>query len=148
MRAQAADHAAQAGLMAALHALSLAALARIFARLGDMIDLWQSGQLPPCPAPAPRPLGTSAHATPSPQPCRRPCARNCAAPTPAPAPAARPQAYAGAPCTNSRPSPAARHQAAQIRPPQRAAGTVPRHPVFFKRNQDSAPHRAVFVTIP
>ena len=34
----------------ALHALIMAALARIFARLEDMIRLWQSGALPPPPA--------------------------------------------------------------------------------------------------
>jgi len=139
MRAQAADQAAQAGLIASLHALILAALAQIFAHLGAMFDLWQSGQLPPCPAPAPRSPSattqrTTAHATPSPEPCRRPHARNSAAP----APAARRQANAGVPRTNSRPSSAPRHHAAQIRPPHRAAGTVPRH-FGFSNDARAAP---------
>jgi len=47
LRATADEAAAQAGLVAALHALILAALVRIFTRLEDMVALWQSGQLPP-----------------------------------------------------------------------------------------------------
>ena len=44
LRATADFHAAQAGLVAALHALILAALARLFTRLEDLVTLWQSGQ--------------------------------------------------------------------------------------------------------
>ena len=53
LRAEADHHAAQAGVIAALHALILTALARLFARLDDLLALWQAGQLPPLIARAP-----------------------------------------------------------------------------------------------
>ena len=46
LRATADLHAAQAGLVAALRALILATLARLFTHLEGLIALWQSGQLP------------------------------------------------------------------------------------------------------
>jgi|GEM_PF-2270219 len=58
MRAMADDQAAQAGLVAALHALILATLARLLSRLEQMVELWQAGQLPeppPSRAAPPRP---------------------------------------------------------------------------------------------
>ena len=46
VRAEAALRAAEAGLVAALHALILGCLARLLARLDDLAALWVSGQLP------------------------------------------------------------------------------------------------------
>ena len=76
--AEANQRAAQAGVVAALHALILAALARLFAGLENLLHLWQAGQLPasgataPCRSPAsaaaPHP---SRHAVPG---LSRPCA--------------------------------------------------------------------------
>lgn len=54
IRADADQRAKHGGAVALLHALILGALARIFARLGDMIALWQAGLLPlTCAAPSP-----------------------------------------------------------------------------------------------
>jgi len=51
MRAEADLRAAEAGLVAALHTLILATLARLLTRLEEMVALWQAGRLP---LPAPR----------------------------------------------------------------------------------------------
>jgi len=65
IRADAAYHAAQAGLIAALHALILTALARLIARLDHIVTLWAAGQLP-IPAPAkPRTERTARPGTPA-----------------------------------------------------------------------------------
>ena len=69
--------AAEAGAVAALHALILASLAHLLARLADMIGLWQSGLLPRL-APVPRAGGTvvaHSHATTSRTPRTAPMLR-------------------------------------------------------------------------
>ena len=43
----AADLSQGSGPVASLHALIFACLARLLARLGDLLDLWRAGQLPP-----------------------------------------------------------------------------------------------------
>jgi hypothetical protein len=65
LRAMAATHAASDGVVAALHALILAALARLFARLDDMFAQWQAGLLlpPPSRVRAPRPAAPRANRT-------------------------------------------------------------------------------------
>ena len=65
LRAQADRAAAEAGLIAALHALILATLARLFTRLETLVDLWAAGQLPHLTQ-AVRPRATPAPAHPSP----------------------------------------------------------------------------------
>jgi len=62
LRATADLHAAQAGALAALHALILAAFVRLFDRLADLVTLWQSGQLPPPSRTQHRHPGSSAKA--------------------------------------------------------------------------------------
>lgn len=47
VRAKAEDRAAEGGPVAALHALILATIAQLIARLGELIELWQQGLLPP-----------------------------------------------------------------------------------------------------
>jgi len=47
LRAKAIRHAAHRGALAAVHALICTALIRLFAGLQDLMELWQSGQLPP-----------------------------------------------------------------------------------------------------
>ena len=58
IRAEASQRAAQAGMVAALHALILSALARLVTSLENLVQLWQAGLLPSPRAPAVR------HATP------------------------------------------------------------------------------------
>ena len=67
LRAEADHHAVQAGLVMALHALILAAPARIMARLENLIALWQAGQLP-----APQPRTRTAHTRTPPKPPETP----------------------------------------------------------------------------
>lgn len=50
IRAEASHQALKAGMVAALHALILSALARLVARLENLVQLWQAGLLPPHPA--------------------------------------------------------------------------------------------------
>lgn len=50
LRAQADQEVARAGLVAAMRALIFATLARLVGRLGAMVHLWQSGQVPPTPS--------------------------------------------------------------------------------------------------
>ena len=60
IRAEASHQARKAGMVAALHALILSALARLVASLENLVQLWQAGLLPPRPttpaqaAPIPR----------------------------------------------------------------------------------------------
>ena len=64
IRAEANQRAAQAGVIAALHALIFAAFARMVAGLEKLIQLWQSGLLPQASATAPRHSPPSAATTP------------------------------------------------------------------------------------
>ena len=50
IRAEASHQALKAGMVAALHALILSALARLVARLENLVQLWQAGLLPSHPA--------------------------------------------------------------------------------------------------
>ena len=142
MRAQQADHVARSGLLAPLHALIFATLARIFASLGDLFDLWRSGRLPPCPAPAPRPSPAANQRTPAPAPCRRPRTRY----RPISAPA-RPRPSAVPLGTNSPASSPPRPHAAPIRKPQRATRTARHTPIFAKRPPKNPPPHAHIITI-
>ncbi len=65
IRAEACHRAAQAGIVATLHALILSALARLVTSLENLLQLWQAGVLPPpaarpaAPRPAPSPDATT-----------------------------------------------------------------------------------------
>ncbi len=78
MRAAADHQAAEAGLIAALHALILATLARLFDRLENMVALWAAGALPARaprqPSPA-RPRAQAESHSPRTAPCRTSRAR-------------------------------------------------------------------------
>lgn len=69
---QTADLALGSGPVAALHVLIFACLARLLARLGDLLDLWHAGQLPAPHATNPTGLRQPAGA---PRPIARPRAR-------------------------------------------------------------------------
>lgn len=88
MRATADEQAAGAGLLAALHALILTTLARLFGRLEHIVQLWQAGQLslPAEPQPARRsPAPSRAKRTTASRPAafrKRPRAALCPAAAP------------------------------------------------------------------
>ena len=70
VHANARHHTARGGAVAALHAIILAAFARLLDQLAEMVELWRAGQLPACP-PAPRRPATAAtwnRARPAPRP--------------------------------------------------------------------------------
>jgi hypothetical protein len=96
----------------ALHALILACLARLVARLEDLVRLWQAGLLPPLPtvtAPARRRTPSPARTRPAQRHTRaRRNGRRCAE-TPARAPSIRiPTSRATPQCAASRPTHAPR----------------------------------------
>ena len=93
LHATAEHRAAQAGVVAALHALILATLARLFTCLEDLVTLWQSGQLP---APAPRLRHRQNQPAAAPAAIKRPAA-NRAAPAAPPRPHSPNPARAPAP---------------------------------------------------
>lgn len=128
IRAEADHHAAHAGLVATLHALILAALARLIGRFADLFALWRSGQLPPLVRDSARPSRPAApHAQ-----TRRPAARNRSAASPATRRAAH--------CAAHRADHRAAHRADQPAPAaSRSAPIVqPRQP----------PQAAIFSTSP
>lgn len=129
IRAGAAHQAARNGAVAALHALILAAFARLLTRFENLLTLWQSGQLAQ-PAPA-QPPSTQHHTT---------------------APQIRPLRATTYPRRPARALPVTRHPAAQPataaipRPPEPRATTAPQLS-FFNALQAPSPTYAVFVTI-
>jgi len=72
---QTADLSQGSGPVTSLHALIFACLARLLARLGDLLDLWRAGQLPP--PHAANPTGPRQPAK-APLPIARPRARRAA----------------------------------------------------------------------
>ena len=61
LRATAQAGSVRRGPRDAIAALLMACLARLFARLEDMLRLWQSGQLPPPPPPRAQAEAPNAH---------------------------------------------------------------------------------------
>ncbi len=133
IRAESDLRAAEAGLIAALQALILATLARLFSRLESLIELWAAGQLP-IPAHTPHRRAT-APARPRPNSVPAPRARRAiprpALPLPAPSATTRPQSV-------PRPIPPARRRARQPSHPL-TPGTA-RPPTHFLQNPPCPPH--------
>ena len=144
----AADLSLGSGPVAALHALILACLARLLTSLGDLLDLWRAGQLPP-PQPA-NPTGLrQAGSTPLPAAPHPGRSAVCGTPSTAwPGPAPRPmrglENTIGTGASNPRES--VQHQNAKVRqapwrtwrlasaplalnPSRRASSRIPRRPL-------------------
>ncbi len=120
MRAAADHQAAEAGLIAALHALILATLARLFNRLENMVALWAAGALPVLP---PRqPNAARAHAQAESQQARTARSPRRTRPHQAPPQEASPSA-AGLPAPRQ-----ARRITHPACPPRHHAGALPHAP--------------------
>ena len=146
LRLEAARQGEESGIIAALQALILISLARIFTSLERMVALWQAGLLPP-PAPRRPRVATQHPRSVAPTP-RRPRARRHSrataprspaplAPEPVRRPAPRPPITAAAPVPAPFP-PAARPRAPARAPPWRH---------LSRRLQTPPPLHAHFVTI-
>ncbi|MCC6718278.1 MAG: hypothetical protein IT555_10365 [Acetobacteraceae bacterium] len=122
---------APAWLPDALHALIIAILARLLGRLEAMIQLWQSGQLPPPPLRAPARHTTPRRQTRShaPRPHASESPRRAIAPPGAPMPASRAPAITRA-ASRTPPIPTPHRGFAAPPPPHPArAPPVSQHPI-------------------